>query len=220
LCFFYIAKSDFKDKIKIFKEILLLATDDQRYCYFVTSGESQAMETKREKYFDRLKNYDENTLVYRSYVHKVPEDSTIKKVIYLLYLYQEIEKKSSSPNTKFHVIFNSQDDLEIFIEISRLFDTNLDFKDNKTAIVNSLNSKIKTYLLLRKDYPFSWLDEKLPLFVSKERNNGMEAIRFITLSNDVKKNIMAILHGAKLTIMIVDFPNLDSVSVYSIIYTL
>jgi hypothetical protein len=123
------------------------------------------------------------------------------------------------------VIFDTIEEFEIFNQLSKLFDAKLYYeKDENDRVLTKFDRLpepgIRTYLLTSKEYSFSWLDNKIPFFISKEKKSNMKAIRFITLSERVKKDIIDILFDTKLTQISIKFPNGTNIIVASITYNL
>jgi hypothetical protein len=198
--------------------------------FFSRNTNNEKMDTNRLPHFIQFVNCnDTNEVCFRFCYSSItsPDPLEPQIVITNLRIYQEIEKQIQkySYDREFTVIFDTIEEFKIFNQLSKLFDSELYYeKDENDRILTKFDrlpeEGIKTYLLLTKEYSFNWLDNKIPFIINKERKNNMKAIRFITLSEKVKKDIIDILFDPKLTQTSIKFPNGTNVIVASITYSL
>jgi hypothetical protein len=198
--------------------------------FFSQTQITKKMDTNRVPHFIQFVNCNDNNEVcfrfcYSSITSPDPLEPQI--VITNLRIYQEIEKQilKHSYDIEFTVIFDTIEEFKIFNQLSKLFDSQLYYeKHENDRILTKFNRLpepgIKTYLLTTKEYSFNWLDNKIPFIINKERKSNMKAIRFITLSERVKKDIIDILFDTKLTQTSIKFPNGTNIIVASITYSL
>jgi hypothetical protein len=188
------------------------------------------MDTRRVPHYIQFTNCKDSNEIYYEFCYasiSSPEPQEPQIVITNLRIYQEIEKQilKHSYDKEFTVIFDTIEEFEIFNQLSKLFDAKLYYeKDENDRVLTKFDRLpepgIRKYLLTTKEYSFNWLDNKIPFFISKEKKSNMKAIRFITFSERVKKDIIDILLDTKLTQTSIKFPNETNIIAASITYNL
>jgi hypothetical protein len=95
----------------------------------------------------------------------------------------------------FRFKFETLEDGDIFLSLADIFDaitTFIDPKDNSCDIYIDLSKykKTTTYIFqYGMEFYKEWLSDKLHMFISRARNEGMDRIRFITLLDSTRKEI-------------------------------
>jgi hypothetical protein len=110
------------------------------------------------------------------------------KILLSINLYQELERQIvNNPSIKkYFILFNDQKDCDIFKQLSSIFNYNFISEDKKLRLTELRVDKTKTYLFRYKKYDNTWLLSSIPKFVKREKDNGMQYIRFLALFEETK----------------------------------
>jgi hypothetical protein len=112
----------------------------------------------------------------------------LNKIILSINLYQELEKQILiNPSIKkYSILFNDQKDCDFFKQLSSIFNYNFISEDKKLSLTEFPADKTKTYLFRYKNYGNTWLLQSIPKFVKREKEKGMQYIRFLALFEETK----------------------------------
>jgi hypothetical protein len=118
--------------------------------------------------------------------------SFLNKIILSINLYQELERQILiNPSIKkYSILFNDQKDCDFFKQFSSIFNYNFISEDKKLSLTEFPADKTKTYLFRYKNYDNTWLLQSIPNFVKREKEKGMQYIRFLALFEVTKNKLV------------------------------
>jgi hypothetical protein len=154
------------------------------------------------KEIEELPSNEEGVFIFKSYMHIF---SNYKRIIVAVHNLQKVESMNNKNPSTFYFKFERMEDFEVFSDVALIFraiafqinNEDTEEKEITCCLFENPKYKTKTYIFANSAdyYDEYWLENTIPKIVGRERNNGMQHIRFVAINEDTKNKLVNVLES-------------------------